>query len=116
MLQIYLHIAEHLQDFQTNDEKIFYIRSYLRGTAQQWFQPNIFTDGQAPIPHWDGNWMLFVQELATNFGPHNPFGDARIVLETLTMKLSDWLVTYQLEFNTHAVMTRYNEAALYRVY
>jgi hypothetical protein len=116
MSQIYLHIAERPQDFPTDDEKIFYVRSYLRGTAQQWFQPNIFADGQAPIPLWDGNWTLFVQELATNFGPHDPFGDTRIALETLTMKPGDRLATYQLEFNTHAVMTGYNEAALYRAY
>jgi hypothetical protein len=83
MSQIYLHIVERPQDFPTNDEKIFYVRSYLRGMAQQWFQPNIFADGQAPIPFWDGNWELFIQELAANFGPHDPFGDARILLETL---------------------------------
>jgi hypothetical protein len=32
------------------------------------------------------------------------------------MKPGDRLVTCQLEFNTHAVMTGYNEAALYRAY
>jgi hypothetical protein len=34
MLQIYLCIAERPQDFPTDDEKIFYVRSYLCGTAQ----------------------------------------------------------------------------------
>jgi hypothetical protein len=80
MSQIYLHIAKRLQDFPTDDEKISYIRSYLRGTAQQ-----------VPIPHWDGNWELFVQELATNFGPHNPFGDMQISLEILSLKSGNWL-------------------------
>jgi hypothetical protein len=82
MLQIYLHIVERLQDFPTDNEKIFYVWSYLR-TAQHWFQPNIFVGGQATIPYWDGNWELFVQELATNFGPHDPFGDAQISLPNL---------------------------------
>jgi hypothetical protein len=110
MSQIYLHITEHPQDFPTDGED-FYIRSYLRSTAQQWFQPKIFAGGQVPILHWDGNWTLFVQELVSNFSPHNPFGDARIALEMLTMKPGDQLATYQLDFNTYAVMTRYNEAA-----
>jgi hypothetical protein len=116
MLQIYLHIAERPQDFPTDDEKIFYVWSYLRRTAQQWFQPNIFAGGQVPIPHWDGNWELFIQELASNFGPHDPFGDVRISLESLSMKPGDWLATYQLEFDIHAVMNRYNETTLFWVY
>jgi hypothetical protein len=45
MSQIYLHIAECSQDFPTDDEKIFYIWLYLCGTAQQWFQRNIFAGG-----------------------------------------------------------------------
>jgi hypothetical protein len=116
MSQIYLHIRERLQDFPTDDKKIFYVRSYLCGTAQQWCQPNIFADGLAPIPFWDGNGELFVQELATNFGLQDPFGEARISLETLSMKPGDRLATYQLKFNTHVVMTGYNEAALFRVF
>jgi hypothetical protein len=32
------------------------------------------------------------------------------------MKPGDRLATYQLEFNTHAVMTGYNEATLFRVF
>jgi hypothetical protein len=116
MSQIYLHIAEHPQDFPTDDEKIFYIQSHLRGMAQQWFQPNIFAGRQAPIPHWDGNWGIFVQELASNFGLHDPFGDAQISLDSLSMKPGDRLATYQLEFDTHALMTGYNEAPLFQVY
>jgi hypothetical protein len=108
MLQIYLHIAKHPQGFPTNDKKIFYVGLYLQGTAQQQFQPNIFASGQVPILDWDGNWELFVQELVTNFSPHNPFRDAQIHLKTLSMKLGD-----QLEFDTYTVMTGYNEAALF---
>ena len=115
MSQIYLHIAERPQDFPTDDDKIFYVRSYLRGIAQKWFEPNIY-GGVAAIPHWDGNWALFVQELATNFGPHDPIGDARTALETMTMKPGDRIATYQLEFDNVAVMTGYNEAALHRAY
>jgi hypothetical protein len=44
------------------------------------FQPNIFAGGQVPILHGDGNWVLFLQELVTNFGLHDPFGDAQIAL------------------------------------
>jgi hypothetical protein len=116
MLQIYLHIAKQLQDFLTDDEKIFYVWLYLHGTAQQWFQPNIFAGSQVPILYWDGNWELFVQELTTNFRPYDPFGDMQISLESLSMKPGDQLATYQLEFDTHAVMMRYNKAALYQVY
>jgi hypothetical protein len=116
MSLIYLHITECPQDFPTDNEKIFYVWSYLCGMAQQWFQPNIFAGGQVPIPHWDGNWELFVQELASNFGPHDPFGDVRISLETLSMKPGDPLATYQLKFDTRAVMTGYNEAALFWVF
>jgi hypothetical protein len=116
MSQIYLHIVECPQDFPTDDEKIFYVRLYLRSMAQKGFQPNIFAGRQVPILHWDGNWELFVQELASNFSPHNPFGDTQISWESLSMKPGDWLATCQLKFDTHVVITRYNEAALYQVY
>jgi hypothetical protein len=64
----------------------------------------------------DGNWEVFAQELASNFGPHDPFGNTQISLDTLFMKPGDRLATYQLEFNTHAVMMGYNEAALFQVF
>jgi hypothetical protein len=115
MSQIYLHIAECPQDFPTDDDKIFYVRWYLRGIAQKWFEPNIY-GGVAAIPHWDGNWTLFVQELATNFGPHDPIGDARAALETMVMKPGDRIATYQLDFDNVAIMTGYNEPALTRAY
>ncbi len=114
MSQIYLHIADRVQDFPTDDEKIFYVRSYLRGTAQKWFEPSLYVG--APIPHWDGNFALFVQELQTNFGPHDPVGDAEAAIKVLTMKTNDKLATYQVEFDALAGVIGWDDNALRSIF
>ncbi|KAJ7781922.1 hypothetical protein DFH07DRAFT_949610 [Mycena maculata] len=66
LTQCYLHFAERPQDFPDDDDRILYIVSYLRGSAQQWFSPNLYDP--TIIPVWDGNFTVFIQELTLNFG------------------------------------------------
>jgi hypothetical protein len=41
--------------------------SYLQGTAQQWFTPNLYN--LTSVLAWDRNFPVFVQELTLNFRP-----------------------------------------------
>ena len=76
LTQCYLHFAERTQDLPTDDDKILFMISYLWGTAQQWFAPNLYDP--TAVPAWDGNFPVFVQELTMNFGPHDLVGTQKI--------------------------------------
>jgi hypothetical protein len=106
----YLHFSERPQDFSTDDDKIFYIISYLRGSAQLWFSPNLYNT--AVIPAWDGNFPLFIQELSLNFGPHDPVGDAEDKLRLCRMKTGDRIATYIIAFDQLALLTDFGDSAL----
>jgi hypothetical protein len=106
----YLHFSERPQDFPTDDDKIFYIISYLRGSAQQWFSPNLYNT--SVIPAWDGNFALFIQELSLNFGPHDPVGDAEDRLRSCRMKTGDRIATYIIAFDQLALLTDFGDSAL----
>ena len=54
LTQIYLHLTERLQDFPTDDDKIIYVMSYLRGSAAEWLEPDIMGDNPNTVPVWDG--------------------------------------------------------------
>jgi hypothetical protein len=112
MSQIHLHIAECPQDFPTDDEKIFYVRLYLRRTAQEWLQPNIFAGGQVPSTL---GWQLGALRSGACF-EFQPARSLQRHVGILSMKPGDRLAIYQFEFNTHAIMTGYDEAALFQVF
>jgi hypothetical protein len=97
LTQCYLHFAEYMQDFPTDDEKVLFMISYLQGTAQQWFAPNLYDP--TAIPAWDRNFLIFVQELTMNFGPHDPVGDTEDCIQLCRMKHGDQIATYVIEFD-----------------
>jgi hypothetical protein len=85
--------------------------SYLRGTAQQWFAPNLYDP--TSVPAWDGNFPVFVQELTMNFGPHDPVGDAEDRIRLCRMKHGDWIATYVIEFDQLVLLTQWGDPALW---
>ena len=110
LTQCYLHFAERQQDFPEDDDKILFIMSYLRGTAQLWFSPNLYDT--TAVPTWDGNFPLFIQELTLNFGPHDPVRDAEDRIRMVRMKQGDRITTYIIEFDQLALLTQWGDAAL----
>ena len=114
LTQIYLHFAERPRAFATDDDKIIYTLSYLRGLAAEWFTPydNVLGGAQLTRPHWDGNFALFVQELIINFGPHDPVGDAESRIRQLKMKDTERFTKYLVNFNRHAVTIGWGDRAL----
>jgi hypothetical protein len=110
LTQCYLHFAERTQDFPTDDDKILFMISYLRGTAQQWFAPNLYDP--TAVPAWDGNFPVFVQELTVNFGLHDPVGDAEDRIRLCRMKHGDRIATYVIEFDQLALLTQWGDPAL----
>ncbi|KAF7360094.1 hypothetical protein MVEN_00737800 [Mycena venus] len=112
MTQCYLHFAEREQDFPTDDDKILFTLSYLHGTAQKWFEPNIYDPTPSAVLAWDGNFLLFIKELTNNFGPQDPIGDAEDAIQQCWMKSSDHIATYIVAFDHLAVITGWGDWAL----
>ena len=48
--------------------------SYLKGAAINWFEPGLMDLTNST--HWMWDFPTFINELESNFGPHDPIGDA----------------------------------------
>jgi len=112
LAQCYLHFAEREHDFVTDDDKIIYMMSFFRGTALDWFEPQMFDPDPDTVPAWDNNFPVFLQELQDTFGPDDPVGEAEDQLRNLRMQHSDHLSTYLVSFNRLAAYTGWGMSAL----
>ena len=84
--------------------------SYLRGDAYRWFAPDETDDGT--VPYWDGDFVLFVQELRANFGPVDPVSDAENKISYLRMKPTERVIKYMIRFNRLASQLSWGDSAL----
>jgi hypothetical protein len=100
------------QDYPSDSDKIIFMISYLRGSAAEWFEVPPFMDEDAPVPEWDGNYPVFVQELQTAFGPFDPVGDAEDDIRQLRMKHSERITKYVIAFNRLAGIIGWGMLAL----
>ena len=86
--------------FQLDRSKITFTQSYLKGMALEWFEPDLLnTSDLANHPCWMDNWIAFVAELQSTFGPHNPVTDAEHQLDHLQMKDGHHVMQYIVDFN-----------------
>lgn len=99
--------------FRSDQTKVNYALSYLKGTALDWFEPDLLAiqDGGYP-PDWYDDYPAFVKELRDNFGPHDPVGDAEADLENLRMRDNQRITKYLVDFNRHASQVKWGPAAL----
>ena len=86
--------------FQLDRSKITFTQSYLKGMALEWFELDLLNTGDlANRPCWMDNWIAFVAELQSTFGPHNPVTDAEHQLDHLQMKDGHHVTQYIVDFN-----------------
>ena len=64
-------------------KKILFILSFLKGAAISWFEPALMDPNNTA--HWMWDFDTFILELESNFGPHDPIGDAKNLLTNLIM-------------------------------
>ena len=73
--------------FRTDQTKVTFMQSYLKGMALKWFEPDLLSAGDPHnCPIWMTDWEEFVIELQTTFGPHDPVANAEHQLNHLCMK------------------------------
>ena len=95
-----LNFQNYLKAFSMDHAKVTYAQSYLRGMALEWFEPDLLNVSNPNAhPIWMDNYHQFISELKSNFGPHDPVGDAEHQLDNLSMKEGQKINKYVIEFN-----------------
>jgi hypothetical protein len=102
--------------FQEGRTKVNYALSYLKGTALEWFEPGLALRGGFAEPGWLTSWIVFVNELRTNFGPHDPVGEAESEMERLHLKEGDRITKYNVAFSRLSAQLLWGDAALRHQY
>ena len=86
-MQLKLNFQDRAKAFRTGRAKVTFAQSYLKGMALEWFELDLLLiEDPALRPLWQDDFKEFVLELQTNFGPHDPVGDAKHQLDHLSMK------------------------------
>ncbi|KAG6327062.1 hypothetical protein ID866_12027 [Astraeus odoratus] len=112
-----LSCATRLQAFDLDSWKAGFALSFLKGIALTWFKPDLLNSIPGAKPAWADDYSEFIIELTTNFGPHNPVGDAEHQLNNLSMKDSSHINKYIVEFNHLATQVHgYGEGALQHMF
>ena len=118
LVQCELIYSDCPKAFHLDRSKITFAQSYLKGMALEWFEPDLLdTNDPANHPHWMDNWITFVAELQSTFGPHNPVADAEHQLDHLQMKDGHCIMQYIMDFNWLALQVRgYGDGALWHFF
>ena len=109
LVQCTLNFRNHPDAFTSNNDKVTFVLSYLKGTMLDWFKPSL-TSGESPP--WLDDYSNFIGELKNNFGPHDPEGKAKANLEKLKMRNNQRIVKYLVDFNRLAAHVQWGNAAL----
>ena len=114
LVQCELVYSDQPKAFQLDRSKITFAKFYLKGMALEWFEPDLLDTGDpANCPHWMDNWVAFIAELQSTFGPHNPVTDTEHQLNHLQMKDGHRVTRYIMDFNQLASQVRgYGDGAL----
>ena len=110
LLECKLNFRARPKAFQTENAKVNYAMSFLKGTALDYFEP--FLDTPDDEPAWLEDYELFVEELLINFGPYDALADAEAELDALIMKDSHKVTRFFIDFFRLSMLCNYNDRAL----
>ena len=99
-VQCELNFQDWPKAFRTDQAKVTFAQSYLKGMALEWFEPDLLgMDDPNARSLWMTSWREFIIELQTTFGPHDPIADAKHQLDHLHMKDTHCVNRYVVNFN-----------------
>jgi len=118
LVQCELNFQDCPKAFTSDHTKVTFTQSYLKGMALEWFEPDLLNSSNPwACPIWMDNYQQFVQELKSNFGPHDFVGDVEHQLDNLSMKDGQKINKYVVEFNRLASQVRgYGDSALHHIF
>ena len=110
MLECKLNFQAQPKAFQTENAKVNYTMSFLKGMALDYFEP--FLDTPDDEAAWLEDYELFVGELLINFSPYDALVDAKAELNVLIMKDSHKATRFFVDFFQLSTLCDYNDRAL----
>lgn len=115
--QLELVFKARPRTFNSEEKKVTYGISYLKGTALQWFEPYLLESDSETPPVFMSNYEAFQDELRVNFGPYDASGAAEHDLMNLRMSDNHRIAKYITQFTRLATQVRWGNAPLrYRFY
>ena len=111
-VQLELVFKARPRTFHSDEKKVTYAISYLKGTALQWFEPFLLEASTANPPLFMSDYEVFQEELRTNFGPYDVTGSAEHDLEKLEMSDNQRIAKYITQFNRLATQVGWGHEAL----
>lgn len=110
--QLELVFKARPRTFDSDEKRVTYALSYLKGTALQWFEPYLLEGPSDEPPLFMSDFQAFREELWVNFGPYDATGDAEHKLRDLQMRNSDHIAAYITEFSRLATQVHWGTSAL----
>ena len=105
-----LHCHDCSDVFTSDEKRILFTLSYLKGSALSWSEPGL--NDPTNFTHWMWNYQAFLSKLENNFSPHDPIGDAEKSLSELVMKKTAKIMKYNVDIWELASQVSWNEVAL----
>ncbi|CDO78214.1 hypothetical protein BN946_scf184887.g2 [Trametes cinnabarina] len=115
--QLELVFKAHPRTFKSDEKKVTYAISFLKGTALQWFEPYLLEGATDNPPLFMSSYKAFQDELRANFGPYDASRAAEHELMNLRMTENQRIAKYITQFTRLATQVRWGNAPLrYRFY
>src|SRR5258705_5929255 len=102
MLQCQLIFNLYPQHYASNSLKVFFMISYLKKSALEWFEIGVMEIDPRLALSWHSNWPDFITEIHTHFRPLNPTRMAEIELCHLSMQPDSCISAYLVWVSTLA--------------
>src|SRR5258708_18466339 len=102
LLQCQLTFNSYPQHYTSDSSKVFFMISYLKKFALQWFEIGVMEINPRLALAWHSSWPDFISEICMHFGPSNLTGTAEIELHHLSMLSDSCISEYLVCLNTLA--------------
>src|SRR6202041_2252015 len=112
LVQLQLSFSDRPRSFGQDDRKVNFAISYLKGLALAHFENTLIEPDLLAAATWPNNYSEFVSELKLYFGSPNIIGEAESRLQTLTMKPTQRIAKYLVDFTRLSTITGWDSRAL----
>src|SRR3984957_1083942 len=112
LVQVQLNFSDRPRSFGQDDRKVNFAISYLKGLALAHFENALIEPDLLAAATWPNNYSEFISELKLYFSSPNIIGEAESRLQTLTMKPTQRIAKYLVDFTRLSTITGWDRRAL----
>ncbi|KIM89863.1 hypothetical protein PILCRDRAFT_2140 [Piloderma croceum F 1598] len=112
LIQLRLSFNDRPRTFADDRNKVNFTISYLKGIALAHFENSLIEPDPLHPPAWSDDYGDFIVELNMYFGSLDLVGGSESKLENLSMKSTQCIAKYLVEFNRLTTITGWDNHAL----